>query len=93
MNAQEKKLASRERWSTVLSFAQDMFFYIVGSIVFAGSVDIFTSPNNIAPGGIVGVSTMVNHLTDIPIGVFVMICNVPIFIFGFFLIGMATMAK
>ncbi len=93
MNAQDRKLASRERWSTVLSFAQDMFFYIVGSIVFAGSVDIFTSPNNIAPGGIVGVSTMVNHLTDIPIGVFVMMCNVPIFIVGFFLIGKAYMAK
>lgn len=87
-----KKLGS-ERSESVKSFLKDIVFYVAGAVLYAASVDIFTAPNNIAPGGLIGVATMVNHLTDLPIGTVVMALNVPIFIMGFFAIGKSYMLK
>lgn len=93
MTAPKNKLAADEKWRSVLEFLKDILFYIVGSLFYAGSVDVFTAPNNMAPGGVVGIATMVNFITNIPIGVFVLICNVPIFLIGFFIVGRSYMVK
>ncbi|MBQ4129688.1 MAG: YitT family protein [Ruminococcus sp.] len=54
----------------------------IGSVMYAASVNTFTSPNNIAPGGLTGVGTMLNHLFDLPIGVVILVLNIPLFIWG-----------
>lgn len=87
-----KKLGS-ERSESVKSFLKDIVFYVAGAVLYAASVDIFTAPNNIAPGGLIGVATMVNHLTGLPIGTVIMALNIPIFIMGFFAIGKSYMLK
>lgn len=74
----------RSKWSERL---KDAIFYLVGSVLYGISVSMFTSPNNIAPGGITGVSTMLNYAFDIPIGTMMIVLNIPIFILGGLVIG------
>ena len=55
---------------------------ILGAVVYALSVSFFTSPNDIAPGGVTGIATMLNHLLYIPIGTTALLLNIPLFIWG-----------
>lgn len=55
---------------------------ILGAAVYALSVDFFTAPNEIAPGGITGLATMLNHLLNTPIGAVALLFNIPLFIWG-----------
>lgn len=60
----------------------DYLIIFLGAVVYALSVNIFTAPNNIAPGGLTGVGTMLNYLFGLPIGVVVFVLNIPLFIWG-----------
>jgi len=53
--------------------------YIVGSIFYALSVDIFSTPNKFVPGGLTGISTLINYVwSDFPIGVGIILMNLPL---------------
>ena len=54
----------------------------LGAAVYALSVSFFTAPNKIAPGGITGLATMLNHLITIPIGTTALLLNIPLLIWG-----------
>ncbi len=60
----------------------DYLIIFAGALLYALAVNIFTSPNDIAPGGLTGVSTMLNHVFDLPIGIMILVLNVPLFIWG-----------
>ncbi len=63
------------------TLAIDALCYVVGCAAYALSVDIFTSPNHIAPGGLTGVATIINYLVpQIPIGTAIWVINIPLFI-------------
>lgn len=66
----------------------DYLIIFAGCILYALSVVLFTSPNNIAPGGIIGISTMVNYAFPfLPIGTINLLFNVPIFLWGGLALG------
>lgn len=75
------------------NFLLDALLFTAGSLIFAISVNTFTAPNNIAPGGVTGAATMINYLVRAPIGVSILILNIPIFIWGFFVLGFRFIAK
>ena len=56
--------------------------FLAGSFLFAVAVNVFTAPNNIAPGGLTGLATMINYLFGAPIGTTILVFNVPLFIWG-----------
>ena len=62
--------------------AADYLLMILGAAVYALSVDFFTAPNEIAPGGVTGIAAMLNHLFSLPIGTTVLVLNLPLFIWG-----------
>lgn len=62
---------------------KDLASYFVGSVLLAVSIDMFTAPNHIAPGGVSGISTMINFMTGWPIGTMSLVLNIPIFIWAF----------
>lgn len=60
--------------------ALDILFYLLGSVLYALSVNVFTAPNQIAPGGVTGLSTLANYLFPVlPIGVLIFGINLPLF--------------
>lgn len=60
----------------------DYLIIVIGAAAYALSVDFFTSPNDIAPGGITGLATMLNYLIYVPIGATALMLNIPLFIWG-----------
>ncbi len=71
----------------------DYFIIAMGSVVYALSVAIFTSPNNIAPGGITAISTMLNYMFGVPIGLFIFLLNIPLFVWGAIENGVSFLTK
>lgn len=60
---------------------------LLGSLFFAMGYSWFLLPYNIAPGGVAGISQIINHFVPIPHGVAMIMINVPLFIIGFIFIG------
>lgn len=80
----KKKLTAK----SVRTFIFDYLIIILGCFVYAISVALFSSPNDIAPGGVVGISILINHLLPmLPIGVLSLVLNIPLFIWGGIEIG------
>ena len=59
-------------------FLLDAFFMTVGAMFYAVCINAFTAPNNIAAGGVTGVATMLQYVFGTPIGLMVLLINVPI---------------
>lgn len=57
----------------------DFTFYLLGGSLYALSVNVFTAPANIAPGGATGIATVLNHLAGVPIGSTIFLLNLPLF--------------
>lgn len=80
----------REKAQEIL---KDILFFIGGSLIYAVSINEFTAPNHIAPGGVTGISTMVNYVAGWPIGMLSLLLNVPIFIWAIIEIGYKLVGK
>lgn len=77
----------------IASILLDAVFIIIGSALFAVSVNMFTAPNNIAPGGLTGLGTIINYLTGLPIGTVILLGNIPVFIWAYFETGFRFLTK
>ena len=69
--------------------ALDGLFYVLGSALYALSVNIFTAPNQIAPGGVTGIATLLNFVWGAPIGTMILLVNLPLLIAAWFRLGKA----
>ena len=65
----------------------DFLYYIAGSSAYSVAVIMFLSANEISPGGLTGIATVLNHLFSLPIGTVVFILNIPVLTLGFFKFG------
>ena len=77
----------------VKEFLMDFLFMLAGSIIYAIGINGFTAPNNIAPGGVTGIATMLTFLFDTPIGTVVFLINIPIVVWAIVEIGYKLVAK
>lgn len=55
---------------------------ILGTFIIAMSMDLFLVHADIAPGGLSGVAILLHHLADIPVGISILVLNIPIFLWG-----------
>lgn len=69
------------------NFLIDILYDIIGCMLLAISVTCFSSPNNIAPGGVTGLSIMGEYLFGIPISVFTFGMNIPLLILAWMFLG------
>lgn len=76
-----------------IEFIKDIFYFIAGSMIYAVSVNVFTAPNQIAPGGVTGISIMINYVSHWPIGMLSLLLNIPIFIWAIIEIGYKLVGK
>lgn len=77
----------------VQTIAADYIVIAAGAVLYAMSVVIFTAPNDIAPGGMTGIATMLNYLFALPIGTMIFALNIPLFIWGAVENGISFLAK
>ncbi|TNJ67068.1 YitT family protein [Paenibacillus hemerocallicola] len=72
---------------TKTKFIQRVLFILFGSALFSVGLEIFLVPNNIIDGGIVGISIIVSALSGLPLGIFLLLLNIPFFYLGYKQIG------
>ncbi|MBQ8159841.1 MAG: YitT family protein [Clostridia bacterium] len=63
----------------ILEYAQLVTGCFLGGLAYP----LFMTPNNIAPGGLTGVATILHHLFGWPIGMVSLLLNIPLFLLGF----------
>lgn len=71
------------RKETLIAYAQ----IVLGCIIGGAAYPMFLVPNNIAPGGLTGVATVLNFLMGVPVGLTSMLMNIPLFILGYKAMG------
>ena len=77
----------------ILSLLLDAGVFIIAGAVYGFSVNTFTAPNHIAPGGITGIATILNFLFGTPIGTMIIMLNLPLFALGIKIIGFKFVVK
>jgi uncharacterized membrane-anchored protein YitT (DUF2179 family) len=65
----------------------DFFGILVGSVILAVGFNMFMVPNMLAPGGISGLGVVLYHLFRVPVGLTVIVLNIPLFIYGYIILG------
>lgn len=73
----------KQSWLTV----GDYGLIVAGALIQAISLRLFFVPINLASGGVSGISQLINHFTGWPIGLMVLIGNVPLFAIGWRFLG------
>ncbi|GAA4716653.1 YitT family protein [Brevibacillus fulvus] len=62
-------------------------FIFIGAALVAVALEIFLVPNHIIDGGITGISIILSHVTNWPLGLFLLFLNLPFLIMGYKQIG------
>lgn len=75
--------SSEKLWARL----RDYSLIVVGSLIQAVALRIFLVPAKLASGGVSGIAQIIHHYTDWPIGVMVLIGNIPLFLLGWRFLG------
>lgn len=73
-----------ESWRTVII---RYVLLSLGALIGALQVIVFMVPADVAPGGLSGVAVILNALFGLPIGIMVLILNIPIQVIGYRMLG------
>ncbi len=85
-----------------LAFARDLVLITIGSLLLAVGYSLFLAPVNIVPGGVYGLSIVINHITKglfetypngLEIGTIALFFNVPLFLLALGSLGRMTAVK
>ena len=66
---------------------RDYLLIVVGALIQALCMDLFLVPGQLAAGGVSGAAQIVNRYTGWPIGVMILIANLPLFVLGWRFLG------
>lgn len=70
-----------------LNVVRNYVFLTLGTVCVIFSFDVFSRVTNIAPGGVGGLSLIVNHFTGWPLGVITLLIQAPLLVIGFYFLG------
>ena len=71
----------------------DILCFTLGGILYGISVSVFSEPNQIAPGGVTGISIILNSLIHTPVGTMALILNAPLIIWAIVELGYKLVVK
>jgi len=73
----------RFSWKSLRDYA----FITLGALLQAAAIRLFLVPAGLVNGGISGLSQIINHFTGIPIGMMILVGNLPLFLIGWRFLG------
>lgn len=68
-------------------FVLDLLYTVAGAAILAVGVSCFVGPAQIAPGGVSGLSILVNFLTGLPVGAVNLAFNIPLILLAWKFLG------
>ncbi len=72
---------------TVKRQIRDYAVITVSCLIYAIGISLFLDPNSLAPGGVTGVSIILNRLIKVETGTLILLINIPILILGIWKFG------
>lgn len=72
----------------ILRVIRNYIMITVFSLTYAAGISLFLDPNNLAPGGVSGISIMLSRITPLPTGTWIILINVPILALGLWKFGL-----
>ncbi len=73
--------------NTSIEFLLSLGYDAVGSALLAVGIICFTAPNQIAPGGVTGLATIINYIFGWRIGMVSLLMNIPLLLIGYKFLG------
>lgn len=81
----EIRLEQKKTWKRRVL---DYLMITVASFIYAVAVSLFLDPNSLAPGGVTGIAIILNRLSGLETGTWVLLINIPIIILGMWKFGL-----
>ncbi len=81
---------------TVKKILRQVWNYViitVFSFTYAVGISMFLDPNNLAPGGVSGISIMLSRVTPLNTGTWILLINIPIMVLGLWKFGLKFMVS
>jgi uncharacterized membrane-anchored protein YitT (DUF2179 family) len=66
-----------------LARAKQIILVLLGGVVTAAGLQFFLLPNHLIDGGVTGISIIIARLTGLPIGLFLILLNIPFLVLGY----------
>lgn len=73
--------------SRVLRLIKKLLVISVGAFIYSAGIGLFLDPNELAPGGVVGLSVILSHSLGLETGTWYLLLNIPIIILGWWKFG------
>ncbi|WP_042166151.1 YitT family protein [Paenibacillus gorillae] len=80
-------MAKVHRKISKLELIKRIVFITIGAILMGVALELFLVNNSVIDGGITGLAIMASYLTKLPLGLFILIFNLPFLFIGFKQIG------
>lgn len=61
---------------------KDYIVITISAIIYAAGVSLFLDPNSLAPGGVTGIAIILNRITGVETGTWILGLNIPILLLG-----------
>ena len=89
MSTKQKSWIGRFSWAA----GSDYILITLGALLQAVSIRLFLVPGHLLNGGISGLAQLINFYTHFPIGVMILIGNIPLLILGWHHLGGRAMNR
>lgn len=82
-----------EKGFNIKRFIKEIIGTIIGSFIVAIGIVLFLLPNKLSTGGFSGIATITYYLFNIPVGTFMLILNIPLFMLSIYKMGKSFFIK
>lgn len=73
---------------TVKTVINKFFVITAASVLYAVAISLFLDPNSLAPGGVTGIAIILNRITGMETGTWILLLNIPILALGIWKFGL-----
>lgn len=97
MGEQEKDLRRGKTGKNSLKRVRDAvrvyLMITIGTLIYSTGISLLLDPNNLAPGGVSGISIMLSRFTPVKTGTWILIINIPLLAVGWWKLGRKFIIK
>lgn len=85
-------MKEKKKTSKIAKMLYKIFRVILATCLYSAGVALFLDPNNLAPGGVTGVSILLNRLIHVETGTLILLLNIPLLIIAWRKFGLRFVA-